>query len=75
MASKDNLTSLEGDMLDVQPEVKEVDEDLAATSHAKRLPNAEQNGNSTQESGEMKGIVECDVLVIGAGFSMSRHRV
>lgn len=70
MAAKDNLSSLEGDMLNVQPEVKEVNGDLAATSHVERVPNAEQNGGKPVANGQPKGTVECDVLVIGAGFSM-----
>lgn len=78
MAAKDNLTTLEGDMLDVQPEVKNVNGDLAATSHVERVPNAAPNGTAATTNGGSKGTVECDVLVIGAGFSMytftSRHQ-
>jgi len=70
MAVRDNLTSLDGDMLDVQPEVKEVNGDLAATSHIERLPNAEQNDGKPMANGSSNAMVECDVLVIGAGFSM-----
>jgi heterodisulfide reductase subunit A-like polyferredoxin len=70
MATSDPLASLEGDMLDVAPGVELVNGDLKATSHIERLKNTEDttipttNGDSINISPQ-----ECDVLVVGAGFS------
>lgn len=69
MATQDPLASLEGDMLDVAPGVKPVDGDVKATEHVERLANVETN--STEKNGNASNgeVQECDVLVVGAGFS------
>jgi NADPH-dependent 2,4-dienoyl-CoA reductase/sulfur reductase-like enzyme len=70
MATQDPLSSLEGDMLDVAPGVKQVKGDIAATSHIERLPNvANEDATDPAGNGSSKEVQHCDVLVVGAGFS------
>lgn len=70
MASKDPLTSLEGDMLDVAPGVKQVNGDISAAEHVERLPNvADGSRPAVNGNTKPKEVQDCDVLVVGAGFS------
>lgn len=70
MATTDPLASLEGDMLDVAPGVEKKNGDISAVQHVERLPNVEgQTKASEQTNGAQKEVQECDVLVVGAGFS------
>lgn len=69
MATQDPLASLEGDMLDVAPGVKPVDGDVKATEHVERLANVETNSTDKNGSASNGEVQECDVLVVGAGFS------
>lgn len=71
MATKDPLASLEGDMMDVAPGVEKVNGDVKATSHIERLENvADSLPHRQKEADGAPGKVgQCDVLVVGAGFS------
>ncbi|OQO11674.1 hypothetical protein B0A48_03401 [Cryoendolithus antarcticus] len=71
MATSDPLSSLEGDMLDVAPGVKVVNGDIKATDHLERLPNVANGTNGSMQNGHTNETVkhQCDVLVVGAGFS------
>jgi cation diffusion facilitator CzcD-associated flavoprotein CzcO len=70
MATSDPLASLEGDMLDVAPGVELTNGDIKATDHVERLPNvAETCTPEPKANGNGHQVQECDVLVVGAGFS------
>lgn len=71
MATKDPLSSLEGDMMDVAPGVEKVNGDIKATSHVERLENVADSLPSGQKEADAAGgkVEKCDVLVVGAGFS------
>ena len=70
MATTDPLSSLEGDMLDVAPGVERVNGEFKTTSNIERLPSVAENGSAESKSEATNGETQdCDVLVVGAGFS------
>lgn len=67
MATSDPLASLEGDMSNFAPNAEHINGDVKDTS---RLPNVAVNGSAEKKTEAVNGEVqECDVLVVGAGFS------